>query len=73
MTVDTNDSIIIQAKKDVLSCFDCKFYNDGNGECPGKESICPDFEKAYKVSRREKEFWPEHGDATSIRLKKGSF
>lgn len=68
-----DDNVTNSNKKESFTCFDCKFYNDGNGECPGKEEICLDFEKAYKISKREQEYWPEYGDATFIRLKKGKF
>ncbi len=48
------------------TCEMCKYAR--REECFPREKICPDFEKAYEVSKEERERWPEYGDATWFKL-----
>ena len=56
------------SKENKNTCLVCKDFK--KGLCFGRVSICNDFEKAYEVPKNEQKFWPEYGDATSIRLSK---
>ena len=51
-----------------LSCKECMILK--RGDCFGAKEICDLFKFSPAVTKREKERWPQYGDATAFKLGK---
>ena len=49
-----------------LNCQDCMLLK--RGDCFGEKEICDFFKFSPSVTQREKERWPQYGDATAFKL-----
>jgi len=51
-------------------CSSC--MNKRSEKCYGSKTICSDFKYTGTISNKERELWPEYGDASHLRMKRRS-